>query len=115
MKVFGCRPATCLTRAPAAGVRKPPREETAESEVRRASLPLLPWSVSSCAPPTRSSWPTSAYKKVEAAPAFELIVTAISVKRVVIGAARDAVVAALAKQLVGVLPTGRQVCYWCAP
>jgi hypothetical protein len=35
VKVFGCRPLTEVPRAWAAGVGKPPREETAGGETRR--------------------------------------------------------------------------------
>src|ERR1700687_1534917 len=35
VKVFGCRPMTVVRHAPGAGVRKPPREETAIGGARR--------------------------------------------------------------------------------
>ena len=37
VKVFGCRPMTAVPHAPGAGVRKPPRDETAGSGQRSCS------------------------------------------------------------------------------
>jgi hypothetical protein len=41
LKGFGCRPLMTMVRAPAAGVRKPPLEETAMGE--RGSVPRALW------------------------------------------------------------------------
>ena len=41
VKGFGCRPLAAVRRAPAAGVRKPPRKETAMGE--GAAVPRALW------------------------------------------------------------------------